>query len=65
MNIFKKIGYFSMKKVAFVLSGVLENIMNRIYSLELDNEDGHNNETLKELYGLYFHVEKTYNSYNK
>lgn len=40
--------------------GVLDDLQARIESLEAKNADERYNETLRKLYGLYYHIEKLY-----
>lgn len=52
------------KILASVYKSVLESIKFRIDRLEEENANEEHNEALRELYGLYFHIEKAYNGYS-
>ena len=56
--ILKKIKLFGNKGVIRIIDNILRYIMFRIDKISIDTEKGDNNETLQELYGIYFHVEK-------
>jgi Asp/Glu/hydantoin racemase len=56
--ILKKIRLFRNKSVIGIIDNILRYIMFRIDKISIDTEKGDNNETLQELYGIYFHVEK-------